>query len=115
MIPKVNQDKLFEYICFSWLGIGPALTEFNPNFILECLSFRKPVLISRENGLSVRLSDEFLFDAADEKELEAKLSSFFDEGFYQKALETISNLQLNQTWRDVIESHLIVLRSVGFS
>ena len=111
----MSQEKLFEYIYSSWLGIGPALTEFNPNFILECLSFGKPVLISRENGLSVQLPEEFLFDAGSEQELEIKLVNFFDGRFYQKSLETVSNLQLNQTWQDVIESHLNVLKSFGFS
>ena len=117
MIPKMNQEKLFEHISLSTVGIGPALTEFNPNFILECLSLGKPVLISRENGLSVKLPEEFLFDVdvGSEQELEIKLANFFDEIFYQKALETVSNLQLNQTWQDVIRGHLNVLKSVGFS
>ncbi|MDO8669055.1 MAG: glycosyltransferase, partial [Candidatus Buchananbacteria bacterium] len=105
MIPKVNQDKLFEYICSAWLGIGPALTEFNPNFILECLSFGKPVLISRENGLSVQLPKEFLFDAGSEQDLEIKLAKFFDDEFYNLSLQNISHLTLSQTWENVINSH----------
>lgn len=115
IIPKLNQEELFKYICSSWLGIGPALTEFNPNFILECLSFGKPVLISRENGLSVGLPEEFLFDAGNEQELETKLTIFFDDTFYLKALQAVSNLQLNQTWEDVINGHLNALRSIGLS
>ncbi len=110
MIPKVDQEKLFEYICSSWLGIGPALTEFNPNFILECLSFGKPVLISRENGLSVKLPEELLFDPLDEKDFEIKLGQFFKNDFYQSALGKINRLNLNQTWDDVINGHLKLLQ-----
>ena len=110
IIPKVDQDKLFEYICSSWLGVGPALTEFNPNFILECLSFGKPVLISRENGLSVNLPDEFLFDPSDENEFEIKFEHFFNADFYKAALEKISKLDLNHGWEEVIKAHLKLLQ-----
>ena len=106
LIPKANQEKLFEYICSSWIGIGPALTEFNPNFILECLSFGKPVLLSRENGLSVKLPEEFLFDPSDENELAEKMSKLFEPAAYQEALETVSKLELNQSWEKVIEAHM---------
>lgn len=109
IIPKQNQEKLFGHICSSWLGLGPALTEFNPNFILECLSFGKPVLISRENGLSVRLPEDFLFDPSDEKELETKLMQFFDMSFYRSATEKIRTMDMNQTWDDVVNAHMELL------
>ena len=109
MISRVNQEKLFEYIYSSWLGIGPALTEFNPNFILECLSFGKPVLISRENGLSVKLPEDFLFDPLNEKELEEKLTNFFDENLYLQILKIIKKIDLNQTWDIVTSAHLGLL------
>lgn len=112
MMPKVNQDKLFEHISSATLGIGPALTEFNPNFILECLSFGKPVLISRENGLSVKLSDEFLFDAGNEAELEAKMANFFENEFHKMSLAKVSNLNLNQTWANVINYHLKLIHGL---
>lgn len=112
VVPKVDQQKLFNYICSSTVGIGPALTEFNPNFILECLSFGKPVLLSRENGLSVQLPDEFLFDAANEQELETKLTKFFDEEFYRTAVKSVANMDLNQTWDNVVGSHITILNEV---
>ncbi|MBI2670129.1 MAG: glycosyltransferase family 4 protein [Candidatus Yanofskybacteria bacterium] len=109
IIPKINQDKLFEYICSSWVGIGPALTEFNPNFILECLSLGKPVLLSRENGLSVKLPDEFLFDPQNEQEFQLKMSQFFNAEFYKRAKTVVDEMALNQTWDKVINSHRNIL------
>ena len=106
MISKVSQEKLFEWIGSSWFGIGPALTEFNPNFILECLSFGKPVLLSRENGLSVKLSDEFLFDSSEEDELVEKMSKLFDPVIYSEAVRTVSKLNFNQSWENVVNFHL---------
>src|SRR3989338_760907 len=109
---KVYEEKLFELVCSSTLGIGPALTEFNPNFILECLSFGKPVLLSRANGLSVKLPEEFLFDPSDENELEAKLVKFFDEDFYKSAQGKVSRMDMNQTWDKVTGGHLELLHKI---
>ena len=109
IMSKMGQEKLFEYIQSSTFGIGPALTEFNPNFILECLSFGKPVLLSRGNGLTAQLPEEFLFDPKSAQELERKMSQFFDEEFCKKARETIAGLNLNQTWESVINAHIGLL------
>ena len=106
MLPKMNQEKLFEYIRSATLGIGPALTEFNPNFILECLSFGTPVLLSRGNGLTVALPEEFLFDPKNGNELKAKMTQFFDEEFNRRARARVTDLPLNQTWEKVIQAHL---------
>jgi len=105
----VEQETLFTYIRSATVCIGPALTEFNPNFILESLSFGRPTLISRENGLSVQLPEEFLFDAKNDKEFTEKLDKFFDKQFCEKALKTVSQLPMNQTWEKVINAHLELL------
>lgn len=109
IIPSVGQEKLFELIKGSRFGVGPALTEFNPNFILECLSFGKPVLLSRENGLSIKLPEEFLFDPSDQKELEEKMAKMFDDDYYQKTLSVINNLEIIQTWDKVVNRHLEII------
>lgn len=106
IIPSVGQDKLFELIADSRFGIGPALTEFNPNFILECLSLDKPVLLSRENGLSVKLPEELLFDPSDQRELEEKIEKMFNEVYYQKALSIINALGMDQSWDKVTSRYL---------
>lgn len=104
--PSLPQHELFEKIRQATVCVGPALTEFNPNFILECLSLSKPVLLSRENGLSVKLPDDFLFDPRDENELEQKMTKLFDHQYYQNAMREVSNLRLDRHWDDVIKDHL---------
>lgn len=112
VVSKMDQDALFRRICSSTFGIGPALTEFNPNFILECLSFGRPVLVSRENGLTVPLPEEFLFDARNGRDLEEKMSRFFDPVFLRSAEQTVSNMALEQTWERVTDSHLNLLENL---
>lgn len=110
ILEPLPQDKLFEYIRNSAICIGPALSEFNPNFILEALSFGKPVLLSRGHGLSVELPEEFLFDPLNQDELEYKLKWLLNEANYEKAVKMVSELPLNQSWESVTEAHLAIIR-----
>lgn len=110
-VESLPQDKLFEKIKQSAIAIGPALSEFNPNFILEALSFGKPVLISRGHGLSVDLPEEFLFDPEDRQELVAKITALFDADNYRRAVEMVAKLDMNQTWDKVLDFHEQLIRS----
>jgi glycosyltransferase involved in cell wall biosynthesis len=110
ILPSVPQDQLFEYIKKSAVCIGPALSEFNPNFILEALSFGKPVLLSRGNGLSVELPEEFLFNPLDQQEFEQKLRSILQPKNYKKAVQMVNNLPLNQGWEEVTDAHLHLIK-----
>ena len=111
ILKPMPQEKLFEHIKDSAICIGPALSEFNPNFILEALSFGKPVILSRGHGLSVDLPEEFLFDPLDQKELENKLRALLEPGNYRKAVEKVGSLALNQSWEDVTSAHLDIIKT----
>lgn len=110
--PQMDQGQLFQEIRRAAVCIAPALTEFNPNFILESLSLGKPVLISRGNGLSVDLPQDFLFDPQSEEELGQKLSNFFNPDFYKKAVEAVQKLPMEQTWEKVVAAHLELIKSL---
>jgi glycosyltransferase involved in cell wall biosynthesis len=92
--------------------IGPALSEFNPNFILESLSLGKPVLLTKGNGLSVTLPEEFLFDPFDKKELENKMLNMFDKNCYPNMVEIVDSLPLNQSWDVVTDTHISIVKDV---
>jgi glycosyltransferase involved in cell wall biosynthesis len=109
-VESLPQEKLFEEIRKSVFAIGPALSEFNPNFILESLSLGKPVLLSRGHGLSIDLPEEFLFDPLDQKELEQKIEYLFDPTNYKKAVFAVDNLSMNQTWEKVTDFHLQLIK-----
>ncbi len=109
---SLPQEKLFELIRSSAICIAPALSEFNPNFILEALSLGKPVLISRGHGLSVDLPEEFLFDPEDEEELREKIAAMLEPGRYKKAVEVVAALPMSQSWEDVTTAHLKLIREL---
>ncbi len=109
---SVPQDELFAKIKEAAVAIGPALSEFNPNFILESLSFGKPVLLSRGHGLSVELPEEFLFDPMSQEELEQKIEWMFDPDNYRHAVQMVSNLDMSQSWEDVTDFHLAQIQEL---
>lgn len=109
---SLPQEKLFEEIKKSAIAIGPALNEFNPNFILESLSLGKPVLLSRGHGLSVDLPNSFLFDPQNEGEFIEKMKALLDPSFYQKALEEVKAIPMEQTWEKVTDFHLDLVNKV---
>ncbi len=109
IIPSVPQTELFRMIKESSICIGPALTEFNPNFILEALSFGKPVILSRGNGLSVELDSKFLFDPKDKDSLIERIEYFFDQNNYSNAVNEINEMNLSYNWDDVTDLHLKII------
>jgi len=110
-IDSLPQQKLFEYIRLSAVCIGPALSEFNPNFILEALSLGKPVLITKNNGLSVGLPDTFLLDPFSEDQFVDRIKSVFDSKNYEDMVSIVDGLDLNNPWGDVIRKNINVIKS----
>lgn len=108
--PSLPQEELFELIRKSSVCIGPALSEFNPNFILEAISFGKPVLLNRNNGLSVPLPEMFLFDPLNQKEFEDKLFTILNPEKYISAVSEVDALKLDHSWQDITDMHLSLIR-----
>lgn len=110
-LESLPQDKLFEKVRESALSIGPALSEFNPNFILESLSLGKPVLLSKGHGLSIDLPNEFIFDPLSEDDLFRKLDYMFVPENYSKMVDAVNRLDMEQTWDKVTDFHLNLIKS----
>jgi glycosyltransferase involved in cell wall biosynthesis len=113
LLPKMDQEELFRRIDASSVALAPALSEFNPNFILESLAHGKPAIISRDNGLSVQLPEYLQFDPLDADSLRTVMESLFDAGTYEKALRDVSVLQADQTWEKVVAEHARIAQGKG--
>lgn len=111
IIPKVDQKTLFAHINASSVALAPALTEFNPNFILEALALGKPALISRDNGLSVQLPDSMQFDPMDAVSLESAMERMLDAIHYNEALRVVAEIPMDQTWEKVVAEHAEIVKS----
>lgn len=105
ILPKMDQKELFARIDASSVSLAPALTEFNPNFILESLAHGKPALISRDNGLSVRLPEYLEFDPLDATSLKKAMERLLDSERYDEALRDVAELPSEQDWESVVAEH----------
>jgi hypothetical protein len=68
--------------------------------------------MSKGHGLSVDLSEEFLFDPQNEEELVSKILWLFNKDNYKSSVQKISSLDLNQTWEMVTDFHLNLIKSI---
>ena len=118
-----SRCKIDELLASAWGTIAPALTEFNPNYVLEGLALGKPFLLSREHGLPFAVPKQLLFDPANSKELEGRLRWFFSETGYREAKELIEKILPQSSyddcsfglpsWEANIKAQLSVLKAVA--
>jgi glycosyltransferase involved in cell wall biosynthesis len=109
---KVSQTEVMKETQDCLLGLAPALTEFNPNYILQCIAYGKPFLMSRENGLPITIPEEFLFDARDAKQFEAKLDHLLSPAGYQMGQVAVASLNFSMSWEINLSKNLEIISSL---
>lgn len=112
---QVSQDEVLKETYQCSMGIAPAFTEFNPNYILACLSMGKPFLVSRENGFPFSVPEEFLFDPRNHKEFESRLRWMLSEIGYGEAQKILESIDFHMTWDDVEAKNLEVIMTANGS
>jgi glycosyltransferase involved in cell wall biosynthesis len=90
--PKIGQPLLFDRLSKSYLLVLPSLSEMNPNIALEALGRRKPVLLTKENGLSGDIRKYFkLIDPTSIKEIKESIEYFLNQENYDEYVGSINN------------------------
>ncbi|MHB1330551.1 MAG: glycosyltransferase family 4 protein [Minisyncoccota bacterium] len=109
---SVSQSSVMNETANCLFAIAPALTEFNPNYILQAISFSKPFLVNKENGFSFEVPNDFTFDPRNEQELEQRILNLIDERGYTKAQELAKNINFKMTWNEVLNANLDLVKSI---
>jgi len=109
---SISQEDVLKKTDTCYAGVAPALTEFNPNYILECLSRDKPFLISNENGLPFRIPEALIFDPRNQSEFEDKLRYLLSPEGYQEAKRLVENIDFQMSWEMVIEANLKLVQGL---
>ncbi len=106
IISTLPQKELFLQIQKSSLCVCPSWTEPNSNFILECMSYGRPVLLTRNNGLSITLPEEMLFSYDNEKELCDKIKSLLAGGVNTQGFAELIRVEsANSSWENVLTQY----------
>ncbi len=109
---SLSQPEVMKETASSWLVLAPALTEFNPNYVLQALACGKPFLISRENGLPFDIPSELVFDPCDEESFRAKLAHLLTERGYLMAKQFVGSLPFTMTWEDNLRENVRLIGSL---
>lgn len=104
---KMPHGELMKELSSASLCVAPALSEFNPNFILECLALNKPALLSKENGLSIALPDDFILQKGDANEIALKIEEILNKKeFYKNKIAEIMKKTSKIDMDDIINRHI---------
>jgi len=106
---RLPHQEALEHIRAARATIAPALTEFNPNFVLEGFAHGVPTIMSQEHGLPFVMPKELLFDPMDRASLEERLRYIYSPAGYKEAKELVALIPLTQTWDKVVAENLRVL------
>ncbi|MCX6789764.1 MAG: glycosyltransferase family 4 protein [Candidatus Gribaldobacteria bacterium] len=59
-IGVLSASELAKEITQAWLCVLPSLSEVSPNFALECLSLKKPLILTKYNGLAENIKNKLI-------------------------------------------------------
>jgi len=107
-----GQEEVLKKTARCLYTLAPALTEFNPNYVLQGIGYNKPFLISNENGLPFAVPDYLCFDPRNSEELARKAEALLNDDVYQKAVDFVRGLNLGIEWKDNLREKAAVLQAL---
>lgn len=106
-IGALSSAELAKEIAQAWLCVLPSMSEVSPNFALECLNLKKPLILTKYNGLAESIKNKLiLIDPLNEQDIYQAIAGLLDSQKYQAYCETITSLELSRTWDDVVNEHI---------
>ena len=108
----LRQQEMYARIKDCRAIILPSWTDISPNQVYEALSFDIPVLVSKENYLSVRGQLPEMLDPRSVDDITAKLEMLADEKRYQEFATRCRAIHFTHSWDDVLKEHQSVFKKV---
>ena len=106
-------QKLLAEIQASFLCLLPSLSEVSPNFALECLKMKKPILLTRETGIFENFKESLIFlDPADGQTWQEQILRLLEQDKYQEYLRKISSADVSRNWRDAVKEHILLFQTL---
>lgn len=114
MIEKsIPHNRLLEEIAKSYICVLPSLTDISPNFVLECIKLKTPVLLTKETEYYNKFKDILIFfNPKDEKNMEEKITYLLNDVHYQNYSDKIKSIPTSYSWDDVAEKHILLFQKI---
>jgi glycosyltransferase involved in cell wall biosynthesis len=110
-LPGMTQEALYERVKDCRALVIASWTDISPNQAYEALALHIPLLITRENYLSIRSQFPEQFDPRSSRELAEKFSMLADDARYQEFVQKYGAIQFALSWEEVTAQHLELFRA----
>lgn len=108
----VSQKEVLQETAGCLFTLAPAYTEFNPNYVLQGIFYKKPFIISRNHGLPFVVPEDFLFSPVNVNELADKINFLLTDEGYSRALSFVQNIDFKMSWENNLEENFKVINSL---
>lgn len=100
----VGYNDLMDKIKNCYAVILPSISEISPNFILEAISFKKPFISTKENGLINRIKNlGIFFDPLNANDLKEKILYLANDENYKKIENELSNFDFEHNYEEIAD------------
>ena len=112
-LPPMNQSDLYYRIAHCYLVVIPSWTDISPNHAYECLALGIPVLMTKENYLSIKEQFPVMIDPHSSADIAEKLNALLDPQKYENYVQGLKRIEFDHPWNRVIEEHLRVFMKIN--
>ena len=110
----VARQELFNIISGCKFFILPSITDVSPNLALECLSLKKPIILTKETGLSADLTKELItVDPLSADDIREKMEFLLEPKNLADYENRLKNLSFKKwDWSEVALAHLHIFKDI---
>ena len=110
---SLSYDEFLLKINNSYAVILASLGDISPNMILDAIRLNKPFIMTKETGISDRVSDAALFvDPENKRDIQEKILWLLNPENYEKQVEKIKNFSFVHTWEEIASEFLDLYKSI---
>lgn len=113
---NVDHEKLLSIINSCKFLVLPSITEISPNLALECLSLRKPILLTSETGLPKEIINNLItFNPLSEDDIREKIEFLLNRENLLQYEDRLRRMEIKEwTWEDAAREHVKIFKSAKF-
>ena len=111
---RIEQKRLISFINDCRSFILPSITEISPNLALECLSLRKPIILTQETGLAERLVSGLIkIDPLSEEDIKNKFEYLMNDNNLAEYKANLARLAIEpRGWSRIAEEHFNIFKNL---
>lgn len=111
---NVQHKELISFVSGCKFFILPSVTEISPNLALECLSLKKPIILTQETGLSADLIKKIItVNPLSEDDIKLKIEYLLNEKNLNDYRISLEKLAIEpREWRQIAVEHLNIFKDL---